>query len=131
MQYPSLNVVFLSCFISLFDFIFSINFCKTKPPALISSHLAVLMEAFFSNKQPNNTKQTQLVSLFHHILVYGIIKDLFGSKLCQERSRLDIRTGHSSKRGWSNTGSGFLERWLMLQACQCLRVIWTMPLITF
>jgi len=31
---------------------------------------------------------------------------------------------------WSNTGKGFLERWLMLRACQCSIVIWIMPLIT-
>ena len=34
-------------------------------------------------------------------------------------------------RGRSNTGTGFLERWSMPQACQCLKGIWTMPLITF
>jgi len=33
----------------------------------------------------------------------------------------------SLPRGWSNTGTGFLGGWLMLQACQCLRGIWTMP----
>lgn len=32
-------------------------------------------------------------------------------------------------RGWSCTGSGSLERWLLPQACQHLR-IWTMPLLT-
>ena len=32
--------------------------------------------------------------------------------------------------GWSNTGTGFLKRWSMLQASQCLRGIWTMPLTT-
>ena len=36
----------------------------------------------------------------------------------------------SFPRGWSNTGTGFLERWSMAQACQCLRGIWTMLLIT-
>ncbi|KAK4824758.1 hypothetical protein QYF61_018492, partial [Mycteria americana] len=36
----------------------------------------------------------------------------------------------SLPRGWSNTGTGFLERWSMPQACQCLRGIWTMPLTT-
>ncbi|KAK4816066.1 hypothetical protein QYF61_011074 [Mycteria americana] len=35
----------------------------------------------------------------------------------------------SLPRGWSNPGTGFLERWSMPQACQCLRGIWTMPLI--
>jgi len=25
----------------------------------------------------------------------------------------------SLPRGWSNTGTGFLERWMMPQACQC------------
>ena len=29
----------------------------------------------------------------------------------------------------SNTGRGFLERWLMPHVCQCLRGIWTVPLI--
>lgn len=33
-------------------------------------------------------------------------------------------------RGWSNTGTGFLERWSMLQACQCFRRVWTTPLTT-
>ena len=33
-------------------------------------------------------------------------------------------------RGWSDTGTGFLERWSMPQACQCWRGIWTMPLTT-
>ena len=32
-------------------------------------------------------------------------------------------------REWSNTGTGFLERWSMPHACQCLRGIWTVPLI--
>lgn len=27
--------------------------------------------------------------------------------------------------GWSNTGTGFLKRWSMPQACQCLRGVWT------
>jgi len=36
----------------------------------------------------------------------------------------------SLPRGWSNTGTGFPEKVLMLQACQRLRGIWTMPLIT-
>jgi len=31
---------------------------------------------------------------------------------------------------WSNSGTGFLERRLMPQDCQCLRGIWTMSLIT-
>ncbi|KAK4810457.1 hypothetical protein QYF61_004237 [Mycteria americana] len=36
----------------------------------------------------------------------------------------------SLPRGWSNTGTGFLEKWSMTQACQCLGGIWTKPLIT-
>jgi len=36
----------------------------------------------------------------------------------------------SLQREWSNTGTGFLERWSMSQACQCLRGVRTMPLIT-
>lgn len=32
--------------------------------------------------------------------------------------------------GWSNTGTGSLERWMMLRACQSLRGIWIMTLIT-
>jgi len=40
------------------------------------------------------------------------------SKLCQGRFRLDIR-----KHFWTNMGTGFLDRWSMLQACQCLRSI--------
>jgi len=32
-------------------------------------------------------------------------------------------------RGWSNTGTGFLETWLMPHACQCLKGIWTMLFI--
>ncbi|KAK4824299.1 LOW QUALITY PROTEIN: hypothetical protein QYF61_013044 [Mycteria americana] len=47
------------------------------------------------------------------------------------RGDLDCTLGSISlPRGWSNTGTGFLERWSMPQACQCLRGIWTMPLIT-
>lgn len=34
-------------------------------------------------------------------------------------------------RVWSNTGIGILLWWLMSQACQCLRCIWIMPLITY
>lgn len=33
-------------------------------------------------------------------------------------------------RGRSNTGAGFLQRWLMPQACQFLRGISTMPSVT-
>lgn len=33
-------------------------------------------------------------------------------------------------RKWSNTGTGFLERWWMTQTCQCLRGICRMPSIT-
>ena len=33
-------------------------------------------------------------------------------------------------RRWSKTGTGFLERWSIPHACQCLRGVWTMPLIT-
>ena len=36
----------------------------------------------------------------------------------------------SLPRRWSSTGTVFLERWSLPQACQCLRGIWTMPLIT-
>jgi len=36
----------------------------------------------------------------------------------------------SLPRGWSNTGTVLLGRWSMPQACQFLRGIWTMPLIT-
>ena len=47
------------------------------------------------------------------------------------RGDLDWTLGSVSlPRGWSNTGTGFLEGWSMPQACQCLRGIWTMPLIT-
>lgn len=35
--------------------------------------------------------------------------------------------GVSWLSGWSNPGAGFLESWLMPQACQCFRGIWTMP----
>jgi len=38
-----------------------------------------------------------------------------GSKVCHERFRLDIRQ-HFFTRGWSNTGTGFLERWSTSQA---------------
>ena len=48
-----------------------------------------------------------------------------GSKLHQGRIRLNIRKHFFTKRGWSNTVTGFLERWSMSQACQCLRGIWT------
>jgi len=44
---------------------------------------------------------------------------------------LDLTLGSISLlRGWSNTGTGFLEIWSMPQACQCLKGIWTMPLTT-
>lgn len=33
--------------------------------------------------------------------------------------------------GWSSTETGFLQRWLMPHACQCSRVIWIMPSITY
>ena len=33
-------------------------------------------------------------------------------------------------RGWSNTGTGFPERWSMPPACQCSRGIWTVPFRT-
>ncbi|KAK4831810.1 hypothetical protein QYF61_019240, partial [Mycteria americana] len=47
------------------------------------------------------------------------------------RGGSDLTLGSISlPRGWSNTGTGFLERWSMPQACHCLRGIWTMPLIT-
>ena len=36
----------------------------------------------------------------------------------------------ATTRVWSNSGTGFLERWAMPHACQCLRGILTMPLIT-
>ena len=51
-----------------------------------------------------------------------------GSKLCQGRFRLDIRK-HFFTEGWSNTGTGFLDKVVNAQACQCSRGIWTMPLI--
>ena len=52
-----------------------------------------------------------------------------GSKLCQ--GGLDWTLGSISLlRGWSDTGTAFLERWSLPQACQCLRGIWTMPLTT-
>lgn len=46
-------------------------------------------------------------------------------KAVPQRFRLDI----SFLRGWSNPGTGFLERWLIPQAFQYLRDVWTMPLI--
>ena len=36
----------------------------------------------------------------------------------------------SLPRGWSDTGTCFLDMWSMLQTCQCLRGIWIMPLTT-
>jgi len=40
----------------------------------------------------------------------------------------DLTVGSISLlRGWSNTGTGFLERWLIPQACQRLGGIWMMP----
>jgi len=52
-----------------------------------------------------------------------------GSKEPQGRFRLDIRKHFFPKR-LVRHGTGFLERWSMPQARQCLRGIWTMPLIT-
>jgi len=47
------------------------------------------------------------------------------------RGGLDWTLGNISlPREWPNAEIGFLERWLMPQVCQCLRGIWTMPLIT-
>jgi len=47
------------------------------------------------------------------------------------RRGLDLTLGSISlRRGWSNPGIGFLERWSMPQACWCLRGIWTMPFKT-
>ena len=46
------------------------------------------------------------------------------------RGRSDLPLGNISlPRGWSNTRTVFLGRCSMPQACQCLRGIWTMPLI--
>ena len=46
------------------------------------------------------------------------------------REGLDWTFGSISLlRGWSNPGTGLLERWSVPQACQCLRGIWTMLLI--
>lgn len=50
-----------------------------------------------------------------------------GSKLHLETFRLDIRESFFK---WSNSGTSILERWSMPQVCQCLRGIWTVPLIT-
>jgi len=52
-----------------------------------------------------------------------------GSKLHQKRFRLDI-TKHFFTERVANTGIGFLERWLMHQACQCLKHVCTTWLIT-
>lgn len=43
-----------------------------------------------------------------------------GSKLHQGRFRL-VSGSLSMLRGWPNSGTGFLEGWLMPQACLCLR----------
>ena len=38
------------------------------------------------------------------------------------RGGSDLALGNISlQRGWSSTGTGFLERWSMPHACQCLR----------
>ena len=52
-----------------------------------------------------------------------------GSKLHHGTFRLDMKN-HFFTKGCPNPGTGFLERWSMPQACQCLRGIWTMPLMT-
>ncbi|KAK4822988.1 hypothetical protein QYF61_024696 [Mycteria americana] len=50
--------------------------------------------------------------------------------LTAKKGGLDWTLGSISlPRGCSNTGTGFLERWSMPQACQCSRGIWTTPLI--
>lgn len=47
------------------------------------------------------------------------------------REGLDWTVGSVSiLRGWPNIGTGFSGRWLMPQACLCLRGIWTKPLTT-
>jgi len=53
-----------------------------------------------------------------------------GSKLHQS-VEVDWTLGSISLLGgWSNTATGLLERWLMPQACQCSRGIWTISLTT-
>ncbi|KAK4827477.1 hypothetical protein QYF61_018713 [Mycteria americana] len=62
--------------------------------------------------------------------LYPVIGHMGMVKSCT-RGGLDQTLGSIYlPRGWSNTGTGFLERWSMPQACQCLRGIWTMPLTT-
>ena len=47
------------------------------------------------------------------------------------RGGLDWTLGNTAlPREWPNTGTSFLKRWLMPQAFQCLRGIWTMPLVS-
>ena len=45
----------------------------------------------------------------------------------KERIRLGIRNFFFLPWGWSNTVTGFIERWLMPHAWQCSRDIWAMP----
>lgn len=51
-----------------------------------------------------------------------------GSKSHQGRFRLDTWK-HFFARGRSNPGTSWLERWMMPQACQCLKGVWTIPLL--
>jgi len=45
------------------------------------------------------------------------------------RFRLDIKKYFFTERVIKHW-TGFLERWSIPEACQCLRAIWTMPLTT-
>jgi len=48
------------------------------------------------------------------------------TKLCQGRFALDPSKSLFTVKV-TNTGTGFLVRWLMPQACVCSKYIWTMP----
>ena len=63
--------------------------------------------------------------------LYPVIGHVEMAQSCV-RGGSDLTLGSISlPRGWSKTGTGFLERWSMPQACQFLRGIWTMPLTTY
>lgn len=60
------------------------------------------------------------------LLVTDVRMHRNGKELCPGRSRLDIGKHLVTLGGWSDSGTGFLVRWLVPYASQCSRGTWTM-----